>query len=245
MIVRSPRPDANFYVLNKAISEDRRLSWAARGLLVYLLGKPDNWKVMPAALVNETAGSARPAGRDLVYGLLAELKTAGYLTQRQDRNADGSMGSVSYLVSEQPLPANPDAAPLPALPDPVNPPLPSIEENQGHKKKELRARERSTWEESAGIVVPSSVMATLEVAYGSKCDVRAEIAKATAWCRANPTRAPRRDFDRFVNGWLNRAAERPAAPRARPQSKHDRHMEFMGRIFGANDVLDVSATIIE
>lgn len=41
-IRRAPRPKSNFYLLDKRISEDRRLSWAARGLLIPLLGKPDN-----------------------------------------------------------------------------------------------------------------------------------------------------------------------------------------------------------
>jgi len=59
-IIRAPRPEANFYMLNKAISDDPRLSWAARGLLIYLLGKPDHWKVSPAHLRGETVGSAKP-----------------------------------------------------------------------------------------------------------------------------------------------------------------------------------------
>jgi hypothetical protein len=50
-IIRGSRPDKNFYILDKTISEDKRLSWGARGLLVYLLGKPDHWRVSTAALI--------------------------------------------------------------------------------------------------------------------------------------------------------------------------------------------------
>ncbi|RQY86714.1 hypothetical protein [Burkholderia stagnalis] len=34
MIIRAPRPTSAFYILDRRISEDRRLSWAARGLLI-------------------------------------------------------------------------------------------------------------------------------------------------------------------------------------------------------------------
>jgi hypothetical protein len=100
-ITRAPRPERNFYLLDKQISEDSRLSWAARGLLIYLLGKPDHWTVSPAALVNETRDSSKPSGRDAVYGLLKELLSAGYLRRVQNK-ASGKFDSVDYIVSETP-----------------------------------------------------------------------------------------------------------------------------------------------
>jgi hypothetical protein len=99
-IVRAPRPQSHFYMLDKSISEDRRLSWAARGLLIYLLGKPDHWTVSPAALVNETRDSAKPSGRDSTYGLLRELLTVGYLRRDQSKKGGGQFDSVDYVVSE-------------------------------------------------------------------------------------------------------------------------------------------------
>ena len=150
MIVRAPRPEGNFYVLSKAISEDKRLSWAARGLLVYLLGKPDHWKVSPAAIINETAESAKHSRRDAVYGLLDELQATGYMVREQRRDAGGVLGPVSYLVREiatTPLTEKPDTAPLPGSPLPGEPytgePLPanplqaSIEVKQEPKKEQL------------------------------------------------------------------------------------------------------------
>ena len=124
-IVRAPRPKGNFYILDKRISEDSKLSWSARGLLIFLLGKPDNWRVSIQNLVNETSGSSRKSGRDAVYAFLAELKEAGYITVYQNRSESGVFGETDYLVHEhsEPLPANPEAvdAPYPALPDTVQP----------------------------------------------------------------------------------------------------------------------------
>lgn len=115
MIIRSPRPESNWYQLDKRISEDKRLSWAARGLLIYLLGKPDNWRIMPSALVNEVADSRIPTKRDGTYALLEELIGAGYIKRVQERVAHGFLGNMEYHVSEQPLPAQPyPAQPYPA-----------------------------------------------------------------------------------------------------------------------------------
>ncbi|WP_260497913.1 hypothetical protein [Pseudomonas sp. MSSRFD41] len=134
-IIRAPRPEANFYMLNKAIIEDGRLGWAARGLLVFLLGKPDHWNVSVAHLRNETANAFKPTGRDGVYGLLQELITAGYVERRQDRSEDGVLGEIHYVVSETPLPDSPyPASPETAQPYPANPTLVSIEDKQVLKK---------------------------------------------------------------------------------------------------------------
>lgn len=99
-IIRAPRPQSNFYLLNKSISEDRRLSWAARGLLVFLLGKPDHWKVSTQALINETGVSEKPAGRDAVRALVNELILAGYIDRIPVRGEQGKMAGYDYLVSE-------------------------------------------------------------------------------------------------------------------------------------------------
>ena len=144
MITRAPRPTSNFYMLDKAISEDRRLSWAARGVLIFLLGKPDHWQVSPAALTNETKGIKRSTGRDGVYAILDELKEIGYLQAAGTRDASGSFAGTDYLVTEtpnvvfRPHPAQPDTAgPDTAHPHPANPPQASIEGKQSLKVKQV------------------------------------------------------------------------------------------------------------
>jgi hypothetical protein len=116
MIIRGPRPESSFYTLDKRISEDLRLSWAARGLLIYLLGKPDGWEVSVQALVNETQhcirgeglepGAANPGHtkRDGVKAILSELMKAGYLKrgEKPRHNPDGTMAGYDYFVSEVP-----------------------------------------------------------------------------------------------------------------------------------------------
>lgn len=130
-IIRAPRPEGNFYLLNKAISEDQRLSWAARGLLVFLLGKPDHWEVSTHHLINQTQEcKGKASGRDAVRGLIRELEQAGYLQITLARSEGGEFGGRCYTVSESPATDYPGPVP----PSPANPPLVSIEGKQGLKE---------------------------------------------------------------------------------------------------------------
>lgn len=148
-IIRGPRVEANFYLLDKRISEDSRLSWSARGMLIFLLGKPDHWSVSVSALVNETAGSAKHSGRDAIYAMLAELESAGYLTRKQVRRQDGTYDQTDYIVREAPLTEKPEAMeepltekPLTDLPLSADPTLVSTDKKQVLKRQQELRPER-------------------------------------------------------------------------------------------------------
>lgn len=99
-IRRAPRPNQRFTVLPNATLEDRRMSWAAQGLLTFVLAKPDNWSINVAQLTK-----AGDAGRDKVYKLLAELEQHGYLHREQGRQADsdkGRFGKFEYVLFDTP-----------------------------------------------------------------------------------------------------------------------------------------------
>jgi len=103
-----------YVIVDQAAVEDTRLSWAARGLLAYLLSRPDDWKV----LVNDLRKRGN-LGRDGIYALLRELRQAGYVRFERNRDAQGRMRGGTYIVSEIPHPASPDVdAPAPAPPRP-------------------------------------------------------------------------------------------------------------------------------
>jgi hypothetical protein len=156
MIRRAPRPEGNFVILNKAITEDRRLSWAARGLLVFLLGKPDHWQVSTGNLISETSDSGAPLSRDGVRGLYNQLIQAGYM-RRLGRvtGEDGRFSREDYEVTENPWPMTESAPrrhrPLPpgtGLPGPVKPapaktPQVSTDPKQGLKPQARNDRSRA------------------------------------------------------------------------------------------------------
>lgn len=134
MIIRAPRPQSNFYILDKRIAEDKRLSWAARGMLIYLLGKPDHWQVSTASLINQTSDSRISSGRDAVRALLTELIDTGYITRTLVRGEDGKVERYDYSVSECPQSAPEPEEPETDNPGPVQTPQVSIEYKQGMSK---------------------------------------------------------------------------------------------------------------
>ena len=107
-IVRAPRRH-RFVIIDQRAIEDTRLSWAARGLLGYLLSRPDDWKV----LINDLRKRG-DLGRDGIYRLLRELRDTGYVLFVHTRDRHGRIRGGSYLVQEiahPPHPVNPDALP--------------------------------------------------------------------------------------------------------------------------------------
>jgi len=86
------------------IDKDDRISWAAKGVMTYLIGKPDDWEVNVKDLIKRASN-----GRDAVYGIINELIDAGYIEREQARGSsgDGKFGDITYLVHETPLHQNP------------------------------------------------------------------------------------------------------------------------------------------
>ena len=78
--------------------EDERLSFKAKGILGYLLSKPDNWKVIVGDLVKRSTD-----GKASVYSGLNELKKYGYYAKRPVRNDKGIIVRWESTVYESPV----------------------------------------------------------------------------------------------------------------------------------------------
>jgi len=91
-IIRAPREE-RFTVLNRTIIADERISYRALGLLVFLLDKPDNWRVEATALA---AGEGRE-GREAVQTALKELQTVGYLMRQRRQDEAGHWITESFV----------------------------------------------------------------------------------------------------------------------------------------------------
>ncbi len=95
----------NYSAIDNTVIEDARLSWGARGILIYLLSKPDSWTVSVAHLVKQS-----PQGRDFVYARIGELQELGYMEPTQDRSAVGRFAGTNWIVHEVPKSETPRAA---------------------------------------------------------------------------------------------------------------------------------------
>jgi len=99
-IRRAPRPRENFTVIDNRIINDERIGWAAQALLIFLLSKPDDWKVSVPALVAQKANAATKTGRDGIYTLLNELKDLGYARHETTRDASGKVVGCDWIIGE-------------------------------------------------------------------------------------------------------------------------------------------------
>ena len=84
-IIRIKKRQNNFVMMDKTFLEDDRLSFKAKGILAYLLSKPDDWKVIVGNLVKQSKD-----GKTAVYAGLKELKECGYYTKVPVRNEEGT-----------------------------------------------------------------------------------------------------------------------------------------------------------
>lgn len=92
MIIRSKKPTEAFTVISNSIIGDHSLSWKARGLLIFLLSKPDHWTTSAAHLTN-----MGPDGRDSVRTGLQELEARGYLVRARRQDSRGRWSTVTWV----------------------------------------------------------------------------------------------------------------------------------------------------
>ena len=88
--------DNPFVMIDKRIFTDKKLSYRAKGVLGYLLSRPDNWLVNMVDVANQST-----EGRDAVLTAVNELMKHGYV-ERIEHRENGRFKSYEYLVYEVP-----------------------------------------------------------------------------------------------------------------------------------------------
>ncbi len=97
-IFRTCKNKSNPYVImDKRFLSDTNLSWKAKGILAYLLSKPDDWIIRESDIV----AHARD-GRDAIRAGLRELVAHRYIWKRQRKGENGQWGSTECLIFEVP-----------------------------------------------------------------------------------------------------------------------------------------------
>jgi len=130
-IVRSRRPESNFTTFHNNVIRDNRLSYKARGILLELLSRPDDWRVSAEMLARNSK-----EGRTAILSGLEELRNFGYIVTTRHRLENGQFETISVVYD---LPQKPPTAENPTS---VNPPLENLtplEEPSKKKQKETTA----------------------------------------------------------------------------------------------------------
>ena len=123
-IIRSPRLESNFSVISNSVIRDNRLSYRARGVLLEILSRPDNWRVSGDSLAR-----SGKEGRDAILTALKELRDCGYIRTVVERLPNGTFETKNFVFDTPqdvvPNPENPTTAsvaqPNPGKPNPGKP----------------------------------------------------------------------------------------------------------------------------
>ena len=118
MIIRSARPDSHFSIFTNEVIRDSRLSYKARGILMELLSRPDNWRISAHALA-----SSGIDGITAIMSGLKELRDLGYIVtrRRQDEKGHWTTESVVYDLPKSGFPSsdNPNSDNPPVIEEPI------------------------------------------------------------------------------------------------------------------------------
>lgn len=124
--------EKDYVVIHRHTAQDRNLSFEARGLLLYLLSKPDTWDIQIADLTQQCQ-----KGR--VYRILKELIDAGYIENREQKQLpNGQFEWTPYILHERPAT---NIVPFPEKPELV---LPELENADVLVNTEIENKEKKT-----------------------------------------------------------------------------------------------------
>lgn len=96
-VFRVYKESGNFVTVHKSFIHDDNLSWKAKGILLYLLSRPDDWRIYETELNKHSSD-----GRDSLRTGIKELEEAGYIHRTRKRNEKGQLREYEYEVFEQP-----------------------------------------------------------------------------------------------------------------------------------------------
>lgn len=99
MIFRAKK-DHSYICIDNYVFERSDISWRAKGILAYLLSRPENWQVH----LNDLMARSPLEGRDAIRTALKELEDAGHFQKRRIRGEKGKMSGWECLVFERPQP---------------------------------------------------------------------------------------------------------------------------------------------
>jgi hypothetical protein len=92
------RKKNGFTQISNLLFEDSNLSWKAKGILCYLLSRPNNWKINKTDLENRAA-----EGRESVHNGIKELKKLGYLHIYPNRLENGQIDGWIWEYDDIPF----------------------------------------------------------------------------------------------------------------------------------------------
>ena len=95
-IRRGPRQVDQFTIITNAVVNDRRLSFRARGVLIYLLSKPADWRTRSESI----AAQSDKDGRDAIRSAMREMEVLGYLVRNRVQDDRGRWHMIQTIFED-------------------------------------------------------------------------------------------------------------------------------------------------
>ncbi|MEB7824954.1 conserved phage C-terminal domain-containing protein [Staphylococcus chromogenes] len=90
------KESGNFVTVHKDFIHDSNITFKAKGILLYLLSRPDDWQIYESEIIKHTKD-----GKDSLKTGIKELEVAGYIERKRIRNDQGQLKEYEYTVYEQ------------------------------------------------------------------------------------------------------------------------------------------------
>ena len=90
--------DNPFVMIDKNVFEDTSLSFKAKGILGYLLSRPNDWTLIIADIQKRSTD-----GKDSVKNGIDELIERGYIVKTEQPRQAGKFATCDYVVYEKPI----------------------------------------------------------------------------------------------------------------------------------------------
>lgn len=97
MIFKIARREDPFIQIDKAVYENEYISYKAKGILTYLMGRPEDWVIYETEIAKHT-----PEGIKSIRSGINELIKYGYVIKTTIRNKKGQFMANEWLVYDIP-----------------------------------------------------------------------------------------------------------------------------------------------
>jgi len=220
MIRRSPRPTNHYTVIRNDVIRDSRLSFRARGLLIAILSRPDNWTVRSSQLAAETT-----EGRDAIRTALNELQNCGYLKMERVRLENGQFTTIQVVYD---VPLEPHEVPQQASGNQASGNQASVFQASlevtrinTEKKRDIYSASEDAWNKFWAVYPrkkdKQAALKAWKKALKTGCDPQQIIDGAIRYAEERSTEDPQ--YTKYPASWLNAGswenqADQPSAPKA-------------------------------
>lgn len=104
-LVRRGRPNVRYTAISNSLINNLSLSPEARLTMIYLLSKPEDWKLQVNDIRRFLGNAQKLCGRNKAYEVIKELKASAYIIAVNETADNGRFERITYYVFDEPHPA--------------------------------------------------------------------------------------------------------------------------------------------